>query len=103
MYAKYLKKVYLYFRFSNNAALKSHLEMHEREPLLNFKCQFCDFVTKNKIMLKKHELLSHVELDTVEPMDPSSEPQLVSAIQDHNITVQPDEFGTSEETTYFAL
>jgi hypothetical protein len=89
------------FRFSSNAALRSHLDLHEREPLQ--KCQYCDFATKNRTVLKKHELLSHVELDTVEPMDPSSEPQLVAEIQEHSITEQPGDFVTSVEATYFAL
>jgi hypothetical protein len=67
------------------------------------KCQYCDFATKNRTVLKKHELLSHVEVDTVEPIDPNSEPQLLTEIHDHSITEQHGEFVIPEEATYFAL
>jgi len=78
------------------------MDLHEREPMSSFKCQFCDFVSKNRSALKKHEVLSHVVMDPSEPLEPHNEPQLVTGVQQEHDMSQA-EFGATVEATYFTL
>ncbi|XP_059470355.1 zinc finger protein 11-like isoform X2 [Neocloeon triangulifer] len=94
-------------RFSSKLFLKAHIDTHGKEAgvgqkLIVYKCQFCNFISKSRSMVKKHEVITHAELDE----EAESSFEQITGSESVPVEQQEDvhtEFSSTVQATFFTL